>query len=192
MDWQIYRIKRLCLNMFDISSVSKSCFLSIRDLRGIRNTIDSSTAKTIATTLIHSKVGYCNSLHLNLPRIQLDRLQFILNTAARVVHTTPRFTHISPVLKSLHWLKIDQRIHSKILSITYKTLQCRNPSYLHNLLQVQSGTSTRSSASITLTSPVVSSRLKITNRSFTHQAPVLWNALPKELRPSTCRSFIST
>jgi len=53
------------------------------------------------------------------------------------VYRTPRFTHISPVLKSLHWLKIDQRIHFKILAITYKTLYSRNPSYLHNLLQVQ-------------------------------------------------------
>jgi len=41
-----------------ISSVSKSCFLSIRDLRRIRNTLDNSTAQTIATSLIHSKVDY--------------------------------------------------------------------------------------------------------------------------------------
>ena len=55
-----------------ISSVSKSCFLAIRDLRRIRNTLDYTTAQTIATSLIHSKVGYCNSLFLNLPRAQLD------------------------------------------------------------------------------------------------------------------------
>jgi len=89
---------------------------------------DLTTAKTIATSLIHSKVDYCNSLYLNLPRTQLDRLQLILNSAARALYRTPRFTHISPVLKSLHWLKIGQRIHFKILSITYKTLQSRNPS----------------------------------------------------------------
>ena len=32
----------------------------------------STTAQTIATSLIHSKVGYCNSLFLNLPRVLLD------------------------------------------------------------------------------------------------------------------------
>ena len=125
------------LTMSDhISFVSKSCFMNMRDLRRIRNTLDSTTAKTIATSLIHSKVDYCNSLFLNLPRCQLDRLQLILNSAARAGSNTPRFTHISPVLKSLHWLKIDQRIHNKILSITYNTLQSRKPSYLHNLLQI--------------------------------------------------------
>ena len=112
------------LTMSDhISSVSKSCFLSIRDLRRIRSTLDFTTAKTIATSLIHTKVDYCNSLFLNLPRSQLDRLQLVLNSAARAVSRTPHFTHISPVLESLHWLKVDQRIHYKILSITYKTLQ---------------------------------------------------------------------
>ena len=51
------------LTMSDhISSVSKSCFMAIRDLRRIRNTLDSTTAKTIATSLIHFKVDYCNSL----------------------------------------------------------------------------------------------------------------------------------
>ena len=93
------------LPMLDhISSVSKSCFMAIRDLRCIRNTLDSTTAKTIATSQIHSKVDYCNSLFLNLTRCQLDRLQLILNSAARALSKTPRFTHISPVLKSLHWL----------------------------------------------------------------------------------------
>ena len=96
--------------------------MSIRDLHRIRNTLDSTTAKTIATSLIYSKVDYCNSLFLNLPRCQLDRLQLILNSAASAVSNIPRFTYISPVLKSLHWLKVDQRIHYKILLITYKTL----------------------------------------------------------------------
>jgi len=165
-----------------ISSVCKSCFLSIRDLRRIRSTLDSTAAKTIATSLIHSKVDYCNSLFLNLPRSQLDRFQLILNSAARAVSKSPRFTHISPVLKWLHWLKIDQRIHYTILSITYKTLQSCKPSYLHNLLHVQSDTCTRSSTTVTLKRPKVSSRLKIIDRSFTHHSPVLWNTLPKEFR----------
>jgi len=62
-----------------ISSISKSCFQNIRDIRRIRNTIDQTTACTIATSLIHYKIDYCNSLLLNLPAIQTNRLQFIVN-----------------------------------------------------------------------------------------------------------------
>jgi len=77
-----------------ISSVSKSCFLSIRDLRRIRNTLNFSTARTIATSLIHSKLDYCNSLSLNLPQSQLGRLQHILNFSSRALSKTPKFAHI--------------------------------------------------------------------------------------------------
>jgi len=162
-----------------ISSVSKSCVLSIRDFRRIRDTLDYSTAQTISTSLIHSKVDYCNSLCLYLPRCKLDRLQLILNSAARAVSKTPRFSHISPILKSLHCLNIDQRIQYTDLSLAYKTLQSQKPSYLHNLLNLQANTSTRLPTVIILQRPPVNSRLKITDRSFTYHAPALWNSLPK-------------
>jgi len=140
-----------------ISSVSKSCFLSIR------NTHDYSSAQTIATSLIYSTVDYCNSLFLNLPRCQLDRLQLVINSAAQAVSKTPRYRHISTILKFLHWLKIDQRIQYKVLSLTYKTLQSQQPSYIYSLLNLQPNTSTRSSTIITLQRPPV----KLTDRSFT-------------------------
>jgi len=113
------------LSMSDhISSFSKSCFLSIRDLRRIRNyTLDFSTARTIATSLIHSKLDYYNYLFLNLPQSQLGHLQLILNSSARAVSKTHKFAHISPVLKSLHWLKIEKPIQYKVASLTYKVLQ---------------------------------------------------------------------
>jgi len=112
-----------------ISSVSKSCFLSIRDLRRIRNTLDVTTARTIAISLIHYTLDCCNSLFLNFPQSHFGRLQLILNSSARAVSKTPKFAHISSVLKSLHWLKIEQRIQYEVASITYKVLQSEQPSY---------------------------------------------------------------
>ena len=74
-----------------ISNISKTCFAHIRDLRRIRNTLDHTTACTIATSLIHSKLDYCNSLFLNLNCQQTNRLQLILNSTARAV-TNASFT----------------------------------------------------------------------------------------------------
>ena len=42
-----------------ISYISKTCFAHIRDLRRICNTLDHTTACSIATSLIHSKLDYC-------------------------------------------------------------------------------------------------------------------------------------
>ena len=83
------------------------------------STLDFDTARTIATSLVHSKLDYCNSLYYNLPHTQIGRLQVIQNALARAVTNTPKFVHITPILKSLHWLKINQRMEYKIISLTY-------------------------------------------------------------------------
>ena len=154
----------------------------MRDLRHLRPILDHTTARSIATALIHSKLDYCNSLFLNLPANQLDRLQLVLNSAARAVTKTPKFRHITPILKPLHWLKITECIYYKIQSMTYKCLLSNKPAYLRNLLTIQSTFTTRSSSAITVKSPYNPSRLKISDRSFYHSSPALWNSLPKELR----------
>ena len=86
----------------------------------------------------------------------------------------------------MHRLKISERIHYKILSITYKCLLFDKPANLRNLLTVQSTSTTRSSSVIrliTLKRPYNPSILMVSDRSFYHSAgPALWNTLPKELR----------
>ena len=49
----------------------------------------------------------------------------------------PKFCHVTPILKSLHWLKINERIEYKLLSPTYKALNTAQPTYLHSLISVQ-------------------------------------------------------
>ena len=53
-----------------ISSLSKSCYSHIRELRRICSYLDSKTASTIAASIVHSKLDYCNSLYYNLPKSQ--------------------------------------------------------------------------------------------------------------------------
>ena len=91
----------------------------------------------------------------------------------------------SPILKSLYWLKVNERIEYKLLSLTYKVLTTAQPSYLHNLISVQPPRSTRSSSVVTLSRPPTissDSSLKITDRSFTCASPRLWNQLPDSFR----------
>jgi hypothetical protein len=153
-----------------VSSVINSC---------LRPFLDQTTACNIATALIHSKLDYFNSLFLNLPANQLDSLQLVLHSATRAVTNTSEFRHITPTLKSLHWLKITERIHYKSLTITYKCLRSDKPAYLRNLLTIQSISTSRSSSVITLKRAYNPSRLKVSSRLFYHSAPSLWNTLPK-------------
>ena len=99
-----------------ISSLCSTCNYHILILRCIRHILDHKTASVIATSFVHSKLDYCNSLYLNLPQKQISRLQLLQNSLARAVPGTPKTEHITSVLKSLHWLKIEERIHYKIIS----------------------------------------------------------------------------
>src|SRR6218665_1563075 len=99
--------------------------------------LDLKTASTIATSIVHAKLNYCNSLFLNIDVTQINRLQAIQNALACAVTKTPRHHHITPVLKKLHWLKIPERIEYKVISLTYNTLQSPQPSSLRKLFTIQ-------------------------------------------------------
>ena len=101
---------------------------------------------------MHSKLDYCNSFYYNLSNTQLNRLQHIQNSLVRAVVRAPKSSHINPALKSLHWLKIKQRIDYKIFSLTYKVLTTTQPSYLR---------STFSYIILSLLSPIVAFVLQI-------------------------------
>ena len=101
----------------------------------------------------------------------------------------PKFCHVSrhsysQISRStlINWLKINERIEYKLLSLTYKTLATAQPSYLHSLISVQPPRATRFSSVVTLSRPPTSSSLKITNRSFRYASPHLWNQLPVSIR----------
>ena len=49
-----------------------------------------STACTIATSGVHSKLDYCNALYYNLPKSQITRLRQIQNSLARAVFKAPK------------------------------------------------------------------------------------------------------
>ena len=165
-----------------MSSLFCACNYHIRDLHRFRLTLDLETASVIATSLVHSKLDYCNSLYINLPQIQISRLQLLQNSLARAVTRTPRTEHITPVLKSLHWLKIEARIHYKIISLTYDYLKTSQPKYLRKLINIKPAGSTRSSNHLTQLRPSNTSSLKISNRSYNRTASILWNNLPKSMR----------
>ena len=89
----------------------------------------------------------------------------------------------TPVLHTLHWLPIKQRINFKILLLTFKALHhLWPPHYLSDLLIPHRPSRTlRSSSTLTLTIP--SSRLKtFGDRAFSRTARPLWNSLPPSVR----------
>jgi len=171
-----------------ISTVCRSSFFHIRQLRQIRPSLDRNFAIVLANELVHSKLDYCNSLLNGLPNTSIVRLQHVQNSLARVVCNTTKFrSHTHTLLKSLHWLPIPERIQFKIASLTFKVIHFGKPSYLAELItSYQPSRNLRSSGTNLLCVPDI--RSEIGRRSFSYSAPKLWNSLPPDLRSCTCIS----
>jgi len=114
---------------------------------------------------IAAKKGYMwNDWHLNLPDIQTNRLQLVLNFAALLVLLLKRHKlNTSLIIKFLHWIKINKSIKYKVLSLTHKYLKTGQSSWVRTLLVFPSHRCTRSSSLITLSHPSPTSRHVIVN-----------------------------
>lgn len=170
------------LNMqHHVSQVIRSCNYHLRNIGRIRQCLTKDVAASLVHSLVASRIDYGNALLFGLPTSSIARLQKVLNTAARIVSLTRRFEPVTPVLKDLHWLRVEQRIQYKLLVTTFKALHGTAPTYIQELLHPYTpARALRSKDSMLLTVP--RSHRRYGDRSFAVAAPTLWNNLPLTLR----------
>ena len=110
-----------------------------------------------------------NSCQLQLCRVLLPKFVCYYRDELTNLPENPSYRPLSPsspVLMSLHWFRINERIQCKLISLTYEVLTTNQPQYLHNLISVQPCHNTRSTSMVTLARPSTRCTLKITNHSF--------------------------
>ena len=171
-----------------IVETTKSAWFHLRNISKIRNCLDNTACERLIHAFVTSKLDLNNSLYFGLPEYLLQHLQHIQNAAARILTRTPKHDHITPVLKSLHWLPITYRIEFKINIITFKALHGLAPVYISDLI-TQKPTADRSMRSDDKHLLVVPfTRTKTYgDRSFSHCSPALWNVLPVYMK--CCDNF---
>ncbi len=136
-----------------------------------------------------SRLDYCNALLGGCPASSINKLQEVQNAAARFLTRSRKYDHISPILRSLHWLPIKFRISYKILLLTYKALNGLAPAYLTSLLSRYNPTHfLRSQNSGFLAVPRIAKSTK-RGTAFSHLTPKLWNSLPDNVQGSDTLSL---
>ena len=105
-----------------VSNVSATCFHHLRRQRQIRRSLTSESA----TTLVTSRVDHCNVVFAGAPKIITNKLQRVLNSAARVVSGTRKFDRgLRQLIHSeLHWLDIPERVLSSTNSVSSHANVC--------------------------------------------------------------------
>ena len=114
------------------------CFIHVkksRNIARIRRFLSEESTKALVHVFVTCRLDNCNSLLYGLPKNQIEKLQCVQNCAARQVVNARRHDHITPVLRDLHWLPVEERIIFKILLFTFKALNGLAPSYLSDLVK---------------------------------------------------------
>ena len=164
-----------------IINVSRNIRHHLRNLGRIRKYLDESSTHDAVRALVLSRLDYCNSLLHGTTGQNLHRLQLLQNHAAKLVYNKPKFAHVTPLLKDLHWLPISKRIEFKTATLAYKSLHNEAPSYLSELLHIrQSSYNLRSTTRTVLTTP--RTRTSSGHRAFCVAAPQSWNSLPHNIQ----------
>jgi hypothetical protein len=168
-----------------VRAVCRSSYLELRRISSVRHLLTVEATKTLVCAFVLSKLDYCNSLLCGCPQYLIDRLQKIQNNAARLVVRVRKTDHVTPILKSLHWLPVSSRIQYKVMSICFNCLSGTSPEYLSSLLHVYTPSRELRSSSDKRKLCIPSVQTKtFGQRTFVYQAPVLWNTLPLEVRNS--------
>ena len=166
-----------------VSNTCKAINFNLYSIGKIRKYLDRPTTEKLVNATITSKLDYCNSLMLGIPKKQMERLQKCQNHAARVITLRRKYDHITPVLVDLHWLPVKYRIDYKVLLFTYKAYHGLAPDYISELVRphIPGRPGLRSAKKNLLDTPKW--RLQtFGKRSFAVAAPGMWENLPQDLR----------
>uniref|UniRef100_A0A672L323 Reverse transcriptase domain-containing protein n=1 Tax=Sinocyclocheilus grahami TaxID=75366 RepID=A0A672L323_SINGR len=164
-----------------VKAVTKSAYYHLKNIARIRGFVSSQDLEKLVHAFITSRVDYCNGLLTGLAKKTIRQLQLIQNAAARILTRTRKSEHITPVLRSLHWLPVIFRIDFKVLLLVYKSLNGLGPKYIADMLtEYKPNRPLRSLGSSQLEIPRV--HTKQGECAFSYYATRSWNQLPEEIR----------
>jgi len=122
----------------------------------------------------------------------LKRLHSVVNSAARLVFSSSKFDHVTPLLRQLHWLSAPWQINFKLAVLPSKCLHGLAPTYLanerHHLAETEFRQRLRPASSPALSVP----RTRLStygDRAFPVAAARVWSSLPWHV---TSASTLST
>ena len=105
---------------YHVKKVCKSANYNLYSIGKIRRLLSQANAEKLVNALVTSRLDHCNGVLFGAKKSVINPLRLCQNHDARVVTLSRKRSHITPVLKKLHWLPLAQRINFKLLMLTYK------------------------------------------------------------------------
>jgi hypothetical protein len=164
-----------------ISAISQKIYGTLNNLHKFRAMTPQIIRLKLVKTLIFPHLDYCSFAYCNINKEQEKRLQVLLNAAMYYVYDVPFAARLSPYFVRSGILKVRERHELELLVMTHKIVHKNCPSYLHDMVKLVSGASSRSTRAhkFKLRTPLVGAEAP--ENSFTVKSCRLWNKLPEKL-----------
>ena len=91
------------LALTELNKLCQLAYLEIRRIGSIRQYLSVEAAKTLVSSLVLSRLDYCNAVLAGCPQVLLDKIQRVINCSARLIYKASKSAHITPLLFDLHW-----------------------------------------------------------------------------------------
>jgi len=83
----------------------------------------------IADSFVTGRLDYCNTVLYGIAKTTIQRLQTVMNAAARLVGGLGKYDHVMPVLcDMLHWLPIQKQIELNVRVLAFDCVRGTCPS----------------------------------------------------------------
>ena len=169
--------------LFDIhiNHISRKINGLLITLNRVKDRIDKKSREIVVQSLALSVINYCLRVWSMTTKEQIERVQKLQNFAARVAHgETRKYDHITPVMKELKWLKVENKIVYDICIFTYKICNNMLPDWLFSFPYVHNINyrTTRQSSDLYVTYR----KTDIGGRAISIKGPKLWNTLPSAIQ----------
>ena len=169
-----------------IDRVVRSCKATLINLWRVGGKLSRKLRTTLVSSLVHSKMDFCNSLLAGITKRNLDRLQKVQNASARFIYGQRRWRGTTKLRKQLHFLPIAERIEFKVCVLVFQCINGLAPDYLSDLLKKrEKKVHSLRKDDDNLLLETAHSKYKSSEGAFHITGPKLWNQLPRALRETT-------
>ena len=174
-----------------ISGIVRCCYGLLIMLARTRHRLSTETKRLLIEALVLPHIRYCLSVWGSCTATQRHRVQKALNFGARIVGNVGYRDRVSPILRELGWLRVDDLIREHdVVMMRNLIMADRAPEMLRERIAHRSDVSsrtTRATSDDLLHLP--RARTEFCCRSFLCRATGTWNGVPSEIRESATRAF---
>ena len=167
-----------------VTAVVQKCNKILMTLYKFRHYFSSDIRKILIQAYVFPHIAYCLCVWAAAGKEQLQKIQKIINFAARLVTGLKKNQHITPALKMLNWPRIETLVaHRDLVKVFNALMHEDSPAAIREMFTRRSDVSsgqTRTSERGDLHAAKLN--LTASQRVFSYRAALAWSALPPSVR----------